>query len=96
MEATERAAAFIHDQGGQVYVWLDESGLSHTTTIAPDHPVEFVMLRGAGFDLYQDASIASPRFWTLVHDHVLRRVEALWSEHGLAGGDYRAGIGGGM
>ena len=82
VEASERAAEFVRNHGGCVYVWLDNSGLSHTTTTPPKLPIEFTKLEGVGFALYQDTLIKTPRFWTLVYLRLLRRVEARW-EHGM-------------
>ena len=82
VEASERAAQFVRSHGGCVYVWFDNSGLSHATTTPPKRPIEFVKLEGAGFALYQDTLIKTPRFWTLVYVRLFRSVEARW-EHGM-------------
>jgi hypothetical protein len=82
VDASESAVAFVRNHGGRVYVWLDASGLSHTTMAPPEHPVDFVRLDAAGFELYQDVSIETPRFWTVVHRRLLHRVSVLW-ENGL-------------
>jgi hypothetical protein len=88
VEASERAARFVRSHGGSVYVWLDKSGLSHTTTTPPKLPIEFTKIEGAGFALYQDTAIMTPQFWTLVYLRLLRRVEPGW-EH--MGGDATSG-----
>ena len=60
IDATDRAKEFIAENGGNVYVWSDESGFDHAATEPPDAAIQFVASSADGFTFHQDATIQSP------------------------------------
>jgi hypothetical protein len=73
------AAAFIHANGGRVFVWADHSGMKHVRLRPPTDPIVWDETRVEGIDLLVDSSIAQPKVWALVLRRFPRQhVEALW------------------
>jgi hypothetical protein len=79
IDATERAKEFIAENGGNVYVWSDESGFDHAATEPPDATIVFVSTPAVGFTFHQDATIESPDWWKIEFHHLPQgHVTATW------------------
>ncbi|MFZ1880978.1 MAG: hypothetical protein WAU41_12505 [Gaiellaceae bacterium] len=79
IDATDRAKEFIAENGGNVYVWSDESGFDHAATEPPETPIEFVSTPADGFTFHQDATIESPDWWKIEFHHLPQpHVTATW------------------
>jgi hypothetical protein len=70
IDATDRAKEFIAENGGNVYVWSDETGFDHASTEQPDGAIEFVSTPADGFTFHQDATIESPDWWKIEFHHL--------------------------
>ena len=73
IEADAHARAFIADNGGNVYVWCDASGLEYTTLTPPDNPPRWTTIRGDGFTLHVDTTIGTPYQSQFVFHHLPHR-----------------------
>jgi hypothetical protein len=79
IEATDRAKEFILENGGDVYVWSDDSGFDHASVERPDGAIEFVPTTADGFTFHQDASITAPDWWKIEFHHLPHHhVTATW------------------
>jgi hypothetical protein len=81
VRADAAARAFIQQHGGHVYVWASGE-LKSVAMNPPARDVEFVVLDGDGFTLYQDVGIASPAVeWHVVlRQFPHRHIDALWDD----------------
>jgi hypothetical protein len=70
IDATDRAKEFIAENGGNVYVWSDETGFDHASTEQPDGAIEFMSTPADGFTFHQDATIESPDWWKIEFHHL--------------------------
>ena len=79
IEASERAKEFIAENGGNVYVWSDDSSFDHASTERPASEIEFVSTQADGFAFHQDTTIDSPDWWKIEFHHLPHEhVTATW------------------
>jgi hypothetical protein len=61
--ADAKTAAAIASAGGRLFVWADDSGFKHVSTIAPYENRHFDEYPGNGFLLLADSTVYPPRHW---------------------------------
>ena len=81
IEASRQAREFIVENGGNVYVWSDDSGFDHASTERPQLPIEFLPIEADGFTFHQDTRIGSPDWWRVEFHHLPHKhVTATWDD----------------
>jgi hypothetical protein len=70
--ADPSTAAAIVRAGGRLFVWADDTGFKHVSTIAPYDLRQFNAYPGDGFTLLADAGVYPPRHWIVTRRRLRR------------------------
>jgi hypothetical protein len=80
IRATPEAVAFIQDNGGRLFVWIDAASLKHVTLHPPEQEVDFKQIPCDGFEFNVHVEIAEAVWWKVVlHRFPRHYVGALWN-----------------
>ena len=79
VEASTETAAELRKRGGNLYLWLNKTGMLQVRTKPPRAPVTFETIDGDGFTVHVDAQIKPPTRWRIIHRRFLwSRFDALY------------------
>jgi hypothetical protein len=79
VEASATTAAELRRRGGDLYLWLNKTGMLRVKTKPPRTPITFETIEGDGFTVHVDAQIKPPKMWRIIHKRLpWSRFDALY------------------